>query len=234
MRYFLDTEFIEAPNHLDLISIGIVSEDGRACYYENSEVDWSKASQWVLDNVKPHLNGTVHQVASKAKIARFVRQFVSDATPPEFWGYYADYDWVALCWLYGTMMDLPDGWPMYCRDLKQWADMLGNPALPEQGKGEHHALADATWNRDAYAFLAALAERGPPHPNGNNQQNSHQEWADGLYAFLLREFADPDQSSGHTVTAEVRPHFNALCVFIAQRDAARAAGIAKPTDEESR
>lgn len=44
MKYFLDTEFIEAPNHLDLISIGIVAEDGRELYGERSAVDWSKAS----------------------------------------------------------------------------------------------------------------------------------------------------------------------------------------------
>jgi len=158
VRYFLDTEFIEAPNHLDMISIGIVADDGRAIYYENSEVDWSRASQWVLDNVKPHLNGTEHQVATKAEIARHVQRFV-DASPskPEFWGYYADYDWVALCWLYGTMMDLPAGWPMYCRDLKQWADMLGDVVLPEQGKGEHNALADATWNRQVYGFLSGIS-----------------------------------------------------------------------------
>lgn len=72
---------------------------------------------------------------------------------PQFWGYYADYDWVALCQLFGTMMDLPKGWPMYCRDLKQWADMLGNPRLPEQPEGEHHALQDARWNARAYDFL---------------------------------------------------------------------------------
>jgi hypothetical protein len=53
---------------------------------------------------------------------------------------YADYDWVVLCQLFGAMVDLPKGWPMYCRDIKQWADELGNPQLPEQGKGEHHAL----------------------------------------------------------------------------------------------
>lgn len=77
--------------------------------------------------------------------------------PPEIWGYFADYDWVAVCQLFGTMMDLPWGWPMYCRDIKQWCDMLGNPQLPEQGKGEHNALADARWNRTAWEFLAALS-----------------------------------------------------------------------------
>jgi hypothetical protein len=51
------------------------------------------------------------------------------------------------------MMDLPQSWPMYTRDIKQWCDELGNPSLPEQGKGEHHALADARWNQRAWEFL---------------------------------------------------------------------------------
>lgn len=55
------------------------------------------------------------------------------------------------------MIDLPKGFPMYCRDIKQWADDLGNPKLPEQASTEHNALADARWNREAWQFLAARA-----------------------------------------------------------------------------
>jgi len=41
---------------------------------------------------------------------------------PEFYGYYADYDWVVLSQLYGKMINLPKYFPMYCRDLKQMFD----------------------------------------------------------------------------------------------------------------
>ena len=74
----------------------------------------------------------------------------------EVWAYYADYDWVVFCQVFGTMMDLPEGFPMYCRDIKQECDRLGNPKLPEHGKGEHNALADARWNKLAYFFLSDL------------------------------------------------------------------------------
>lgn len=40
----------------------------------------------------------------------------------EFYAYYADYDWVLFCSLFGRMIDLPHGFPMYCRDLKQMLD----------------------------------------------------------------------------------------------------------------
>lgn len=150
MKYFLDTEFIEDGRTIDLISIGIVAEDGREFYAESWAVDWSKASQWVLDNVKTHLTQT--NVLDRGDMKRAVLEFIG-TDKPEFWGYYADYDWVVFCQLFGTMMDLPKGFPMYMRDIKQLCDSLGNPKLPEQGKGEHHALADAKWNKLAYEFL---------------------------------------------------------------------------------
>ncbi len=55
--------------------------------------------------------------------------------------------------LFGSFEEMPKHWPYYCRDLKQWADALGNPRLPAQGKGEHHALRDARWNKAAWEFL---------------------------------------------------------------------------------
>ena len=42
MKYWIDTEFIAIPYIIDLISIGLVAEDGREFYAESSEVDWSK------------------------------------------------------------------------------------------------------------------------------------------------------------------------------------------------
>jgi hypothetical protein len=110
----------------------------------------SKASGWVKANVFPSLRKGADLIP-RLTIAREFQEFVGEK--PEFWGYYADYDWVVLCQLFGTMVDLPKGWPMYCRDIKQLCDSLGNPKLPVEGKDEHHALADARWNRSAYEFL---------------------------------------------------------------------------------
>lgn len=149
MRYWFDTEFIEDGKTIDLISIGVVAEDGRTYYAENLSCDRSKASPWVRENVFPHLTG--EHVRQRTHIAHDLIAFMGDR--PEIWAYYADYDWVVLCQLFGTMMDLPKGWPMYCRDVKQLCDELGNPTLPEQGEGEHHALADALWTRRAWEWL---------------------------------------------------------------------------------
>ncbi len=148
MRFWFDTEFIEDGKTIDLISIGVVSEDGRELYRESSECDLSRASQWVNDNVIVHLRG---DRTDRATIARELVDFMGPK--PEIWAYYADYDWVALCQLFGTMMDLPKGWPMYCRDVKQLCVDVGDPKLPKQTGHEHHALADAKWTRDSWVLL---------------------------------------------------------------------------------
>lgn len=182
MKYFFDTEFIEDGQTIDLISIGIVAEDGREFYAESLDADLSRANEWVKTNVIAHLwsqqpnkrsaniwsrDGGAGGLLSRKQIAGEIHRFCNPDRhgKPEFWAYYADYDWVALCQLFGRMIDLPDGWPMYCRDLKQEADRIQewirvfNSApeyklmLPKQAEGEHHALADARWNREVYAFL---------------------------------------------------------------------------------
>lgn len=149
MRFWFDTEFIEDGKTIALMSIGIIAEDGRTYYAESAECDLSRASEWVQQNVIPHLRGGTR--TPRAVIAEEVREFMGEK--PEIWAYYADYDWVALCQLYGTMMQLPEGWPYYVRDLKQWCDMLGNPKLPEQESKEHHGLNDAIWTKKAWEWL---------------------------------------------------------------------------------
>jgi len=171
MKYYIDTEFIEAPNTIDLISIGIKCEDGRTFYAESTCFDERKASDWVMENViaklrwykkvdcgkgwcNAHLGIKIYEVFGTLDLIRdSLLTFIGD-DEPEFWGYYADYDWVVFCWLFGSMIDLPKGWPMYCRDLKQLAD---EPIFPKakypEPKGEHNALVDAIWNEKFHKYL---------------------------------------------------------------------------------
>lgn len=154
MKVFFDTEFREDGRTIDLISIGIVREDG-ATYYAETLRGYALASgdPWLKENVLPHLRHG-HHVKERADIAQEIVKFVSEK--PEFWAYYADYDWVVLCQLYGRMINLPKGWPMFCRDIKQRAVDLGNPPLPKQTGAEHDALADALWAKQAYEFLGTV------------------------------------------------------------------------------
>ena len=51
MRYFYDTEFIEDGRTIELISIGVVAEDGREYYAVSTEFDPERAGSWVRANV---------------------------------------------------------------------------------------------------------------------------------------------------------------------------------------
>lgn len=232
MKYFIDTEFLEGtqkkwyggntPPTIDLISIGLVDEDGRE-YYEvskdfNLREAWTRSDgltgvYWIRENVLrsifyemkgkdinfhdidseftyKNLKKLINQYGKTNKqiseeIIEFTKPLASvykshtngywypsidvpmqtfytkERTNPEFYGYYADYDWVVFCWLFGKMIDLPKGFPMYCVDLKQIYDSLKRPDIktyPSYPKqiNEHNALADAKWNKKLYEFLDNL------------------------------------------------------------------------------
>ena len=161
MKYWIDTEFIAKPFTIDLVSIGLVAEDGREFYAESSEVDWSKASPWMLENVRPQLEG---KGMSLEEISYALRVFTDHDEHPVFWGYFPAYDWVAFVGLFGGLEVLPFHYPQLCLDIKQWAIELGDPELPHQKENRHHALADARWTREAWMFLANL------HPEGGERR----------------------------------------------------------------
>lgn len=274
MKYFLDTEFLEGPQQkrflgipfgktkptIDLISIGIVSEDGREYYAISKDFSlkeaWNRydlAKQtpfekyhqfpgrkvyWIRENVlKPiyhelhkrynswekcaPLSGLIPEVhdfsyeameilinaygLTNRQIANDVCEFIygesddlsglsslqlsrmyeisDNSKLPKFYTYYGAYDWVVFCWLFGKMIDLPKGFPMYSNDLKQMldekseayvTDRLTHPIpssewhkdycineikadanYPKQ-ENEHNALDDARWNKKLFEFLQSL------------------------------------------------------------------------------
>lgn len=179
MRYFFDTEFIEDGKTIELISIGIVGEDGSNYYAQNLDCDLSRASDWVKENVISCLddldarglnnkafwtdpirsNPEHHSWRTKAEIRQEILEFVG--SEPKFWAYYADYDWVVFCQLFGLMIDLPSHWPMFCRDLKQLVNSIELPSLKDSmffpaNIQEHNALADAEWAANVYNTIMKL------------------------------------------------------------------------------
>ena len=179
VKYFFDTEFIESASGIELVSIGIVSEDGRTFYAETAQFDERNADGWVKENVLSKLRwwgkdgfhrmeylttfvaqvpyvrvdeteiyGTIDVI--KEEILIFIGE-----TKPEFWAYYADYDWVLFCRIFGRMIELPRHFPMYCMDLKQVMvhmnlDKEWKRANCPDPEGEHNALVDARWNLQLY------------------------------------------------------------------------------------
>lgn len=178
-----DTEFLEGNRTIDLISIGLAREDGAWYYAVNSEANWAEIGKhrWLCENVVPHLplagkglretqpNGpgtakawqfaidmTDTCVKPHWVIANEVREFILDVDDPQLYADYGAYDHVVLCWLWGSMTQLPGGIPMWTHDLRQELERAGNPQIPSpDGLTAHNALDDA---RDVLHRLSWLRE----------------------------------------------------------------------------
>ena len=146
-RYFLDTEFIERPNTIELISIGIKCEDGRKYYAISNEFDEAKASEWVKENVIGKLESLPRKSLTQIKIE--LLEFIK-GDKIEFWGYYSDYDWTVFSWIFGRMVDLPKNFPMFCYDLRQWLNHKGLYDIKQPDDAPHNALLDAEWICNTY------------------------------------------------------------------------------------
>ncbi|RFA12145.1 hypothetical protein B7R22_17090 [Subtercola boreus] len=170
MKYFYDTEFLEDGRTVDLISIGIVREDGATYYAVSTDANWKAitADPWLQANVIPHLGYRSpdqrigEQAAhwkSRQQIALEVHAFLTEHGEPELWAWYAAYDHVVLSQLWGRMIDLPAGLPMFTNDLKQVVGTKGLPGLPEQTADEHNALADAQHLKRMHDYVFSAAVR---------------------------------------------------------------------------
>ena len=253
MKYFIDTEFLEGTQKgwfgkttkptIDLISVGIVCEDGREYYAISKDFNlkeaWSRSDwkqkkvndgipgaykdYWIRDNViKPifielrakeveeyniaqrrnvvlnfpaysfcfrefkrlikkygktnkqiaeeildfvNTNGSfVHKAYDKKQKNKVFDDVIENYGKPQFYGYYSDYDWVVFCWLFGRMIDLPKGFPMFAFDIQQQIEeynidkklLLEN--IPQINC--HNSLQDAIWNFKAYQYIQNKIENG--------------------------------------------------------------------------
>ena len=263
MKYFLNTEFLEGTQKklfgetkptIDLISIGIVCEDGREYYAISKDFNLKEAWNrydiktshnlfggqdykvyWIRDNVLKPIWEELHLkdlgISHKAKdilqeqmnklftysnfkrlvnkygktnkqIAKEIKHFVAnrpiennkeqwildyDTKGVQFYGYYADYDWVVFCWLFGKMIDLPKGFPMYCVDLKQtldekaWSIYCNNGTLNSET-----SLEERIKYLKGESINHLIETNKPKFPKQTNEHNALADarWTYELYKFL--------------------------------------------------
>lgn len=268
-KYFIDTEFLEGsqkeefpislfrkstPNTIDLISIGVVSEDGREYYGISKDFNlkeaWNRYDEkleimsgdvrnrfpngrkykeyWIRDNVlrpiyyeligkdinfhcydefftyKAMKNLLSKHWKTNKEIAKEVRNFIAtekinsggqillgdfypnDIPKPEFYAYYADYDWVAFCWLFGKMIDLPKGFPMYCKDLKQILDEKEADLKSEKGVTVKGSYAESVGAFEAFQFKSIKDIPSYPKQDPSKSHNALEDarWNKQLFDFL--------------------------------------------------
>ncbi|NMO03343.1 polyadenylate-specific 3'-exoribonuclease AS [Gordonia sp. TBRC 11910] len=161
MRFFYDSEFIEDGHTIELVSLGVVAEDGREFYAVSAEFDESRAGDWVRAHVLPKLPSP----SSKAwKSRRAIRDellefLTADGSDVELWAWVAAYDHVVLCQLWGPMTALPREIPRFTRELRQHWDDAGRPQLPAAPQDAHDALADARHNLRKWKAIEVARNR---------------------------------------------------------------------------
>jgi hypothetical protein len=151
LRYFYDCEFIEDGVTIELVSIGVVDEEGREFYAVSTEFDPDRAGAWVRQHVLPKLPPPGDPAwRSRARIRQDLMAFLgvneSDRCELELWAWIAAYDHVALAQLWGAMPAMPRALPRFTRDLRQRWEDVGRPRLPQAPSDAHDALADARHN----------------------------------------------------------------------------------------
>ncbi len=190
MKVFYDFEFKETRGVVDKISLGMVREDAQELYIVFNSFDTQAVVNdwWLMKNVMSsidyeevtsHICGlgtpvkdmiiTDKALCSPVEARLKVTEFVCDIWP-DFWAWYGAYDHVALCSMFGSMMDLPKNFPMFTQDIKQLHKAKGSPDMPKQPEGLHNALADARFNIVRYNHLIEMPDAKPGkkilHPEG--------------------------------------------------------------------
>jgi hypothetical protein len=161
VRFFYDCEFIEDGRTIDLVSIGVVGEDGREFYAVSTEFDGNRAIDWVRRNVLDKLPSPGDPAwRPREQIRADLLAFLTEPGQPiELWAWMAAYDHVALCQLWGDMRSLPRALPRFTHELRQRWEDAGSPPQPPQPADQHDALADARHNLTRWQALEDLAAR---------------------------------------------------------------------------
>lgn len=285
MKYFLDTELLEGKQDkrflgikygetkptIDLISIGIVSDDGREYYAVSKDFNLKEAwnrydlkyqivdsgrdkkyvkEYWIRENVlkpifsdlfikdkglnkdslvdnhkriivdKMDFDNLEHLIFKYGKTNKEISEdvfyfcrsgenkihyhnnsnepydavhhgseycyskYTFQKEDPVFYTYYGDYDWVAFCWLFGRMIDLPRGFPMYSRDLKQMLD--DKEKYLENEDGFLEILSEEVEPGLRMCAQFDSIKEMPSYPTQENEHNalSDARWNKKLYEFL--------------------------------------------------
>ena len=149
MLIFIDTEFTDFVN-TELISIGLVTDDGQHEFYAELNVDINRCSEFVVEEVLPQLGK--------------VPAFSIDETRTHllFWLHqFESYEDVKICFdfegdlkLFQQIIGKMPSWLSSQNIYNDIDESRIQYFLKSQGLEEHHALNDAKANR--YAYVGSL------------------------------------------------------------------------------
>jgi hypothetical protein len=123
MKIFFDSEFTGLHKNTTLISIGLISEDGKTFYGELRDYDKSQVNEWILTNVINHTSylkdsGNM-EIASKSYdcvyrpynnkiyLMEDLKEWLWQFRDIEMISDCLAYDWILFCDLFGNALNLP-------------------------------------------------------------------------------------------------------------------------------
>lgn len=147
MLIFIDTEFTDFKQ-AELISLGLVSEDGQHEFYAELPVNLARCNDFVIATVLPLLGKIAGAKSSKQELTTRLKQWLADFAdqqPVICFDY--EGDWQLFC---AAMNDEIPEW-LGAKNIDHQLDPLELQLFFIENKlSQHHALYDARANRHAF------------------------------------------------------------------------------------
>jgi len=170
MKLFFDTEFTGLHKGTTLISIGLISEDGKTFYAKFTDYDKSQIDKWlqenVLDNIcleigdsQPKTYNNCNIKGTKDYIADELMEWLSQFDSVEMWSDCLAYDWVLFNDIFGHAFNIPTNVYYIPFDICTLFKIKGiDPDVSREGFAgidgkKHNALHDAKVIRACYEKL---------------------------------------------------------------------------------
>ena len=156
MKIFFDTEFTGLHQGTTLISIGIITEDGRELYYELNDYDKTQIDGWLKNNVIANLRNT--NPINTEQLRKAIEGFIEPYDTVEIWSDCLSYDWVLFNQIWGHAFNIPKAIYYIPFDLCTLFKVKGiDPDVSREeyagmtrGSQKHNALWDAKVIRECY------------------------------------------------------------------------------------
>lgn len=183
MKYWLDVKY-SLPSYtinpeISVISVGILSEEGKKYYGINWEYDFRESPTVIQDTIFPVLpfrpididfkykDNTPHTTDIKCwrtpqQLAKDIVKFFHSHTednPVEIWSLDNNYSYILInqiCKRYDP--DYKAKLPPYFKSMSELSNVLGK-SLPLQITNPYHALETAEWLRYSYNMLTTTPEQ---------------------------------------------------------------------------
>jgi len=172
MKIFMDTEFTGLQQNTTLISLGLISEDGKEFYAEFTDYDESQIDNWLQKNVIDNLcipNDIGQQTINTFKgdssyIKEKLESWLSQFESVEIWSDCLAYDWMLFNQIFGHAFNIPKNVYYIPFDICTMMKLKGvDPDISREefvdnnveGK-KHNALYDAKVIKACYEKLEKI------------------------------------------------------------------------------